>query len=97
MGKSNFQLAGCCDADGGIPVTSSFRSTPSVLPATARRAYVRRPQVHPSDARGLDRTELGILTGAEFEAQNAKILGLRSLVRGGRPIGVGICGKSLPG
>jgi hypothetical protein len=61
MGKSNFQLAGCCDADGGIPVTSSFRSTSRVLLATARRdRTTTRPRaVAPPQVRDVMARRLG--------------------------------------
>src|ERR671911_1760422 len=52
--------------------------------------YVRRPQVHPSDARGLDRSELGVfLFTAEQDDRNhaalAALLGLNGL-RASEPV-----------
>src|SRR5215211_102512 len=46
--------------------------------------YVRRPQVHPSDTRGLDRSELGVFlfTAEQFDRQHAALavlLGLNGL------------------
>jgi integrase/recombinase XerD len=46
--------------------------------------YVRRPQVHPSDARGLDRSELGVFlfTAEQYDRDHAALavlLGLNGL------------------